>query len=313
MSKGVDEADEPVEPGSSPSAILELVGPDQRVLNLGCATGHLARALALRGCTVVGVEEDAAAAAKAEDVLEELVVAGMDGLDLVETFGEGSFDVVVYDDVLGRLRDPRGSLRQARRLLRPGGSLVASVHNVGHGDIRLALLAGHWDYGQSGPLDETQLRFYTYETLRALLLGSGLVLIDTRRVERPMFGTEVTVSAADHPADVVAAVAAAPESRTYQFVVRAVPDDADGAVALLSQREHAAATEAAALRSRVEHLERQVAATEDRLALAEAERDLRIAAAEHALKELAALRGTRTFRWSQRARRIYSRLRGGRP
>lgn len=313
MSKDVDEAREPTDAGSSQSVVLELVGPDRRVLDVGCATGHLARALALQGCRVVGVEKDPAAAEKAEGALEQLVVGDPDALDLVETFGERSFDVVVYDDVLGELRDPRESLRQARRLLRPGGSLVASVHNVGHGDVRLALLAGRWDYAQSGPLDETHLRFYTYDTVRRLLQSSGLAVVDTRRVERPLLATELGRSLGEQPADLVAAVAASPESLTYRFVLRAVPDDADGAVALLSEREHAASAEAASLRRRVADLEGELATTQDRLALAEAERDIRTAAAEHATKQLAALRASRTFRWSSRLGALYALLRARRP
>lgn len=70
--------------------------------------------------------------------------------------------------------------------------------------------------------------------------------------------------------------------------------------------------DAAALRRQVAGLEQELAATGDRLALAEAERDLRAADAEHAVRELRALRATRTFRWSQSARRLYGELRAGR-
>jgi SAM-dependent methyltransferase len=313
MSKVVDEAAEPDDAGGSLSVVLELVGPDRRVLDLGCATGHTARGFVAQGCTVVGVDRDEAAAEKAGEALEQLVVGDLDTLDLVDTFGERSFDAVVYDDVLGALRDPRGSLRQARRLLRPGGTLVTSVHNVGHGDVRLALLTGHWDYAQSGPLDEAHLRFYTHDSIRRLLQTSGFAVVDTRRIERPLFGTELGLSPSDHPTEVVEAVLASPDSQAYQFVLRSVPDDADGAVALLSEREHVAAAEAASLRGRVRELEQQLDVTLDRLALAEAERDIRTASAEHATRQLTALHETRTFRWSQRARTLYSTLRESRP
>lgn len=313
MSEDIDGAPERGHTGRSQSVIVDLVGPDQRVLELGCAVGHVARALVEQGCSVVGVERDAAAAEKARDDLELLLVGDLDTLDLIEAFGERSFDAVVYDDVLGDLRDPRDSLRQARRLLRPGGSLVISIHNVGHGDVRLALLAGRWDYAQSGPLDESHLRFFTHDSIRRLLQTSGFAVVDTHRLDRPMFGTELAVSAGEHPAELVQAVLASPDSQTYQFVLRAVPDDAEGAVALLSEREHAASVEATTLRLRVGELELQLASTQDRLALAEAERDIRTASAEHAMRQLTALRNTRTFRWSRRARTFYSRLRERRP
>ncbi|HEY5336418.1 MAG TPA: methyltransferase domain-containing protein [Mycobacteriales bacterium] len=312
MSQHLDEATESGDADRSQATLLELVGPDRRVLDVGCGAGQVARGLLAQGCTVVGIDSDAAAAEKAADALEQVVVAELDTLDLIETFGESSFDVVVYDDVLGELRDPRGSLRQARRLLRPGGSLVTSVHNVGHGDVRLALLSGRWDYAQSGPLDESRLRFYTHDSIRQLLRACGFAVVDTRRIDRAMFDTGLGVTPQDYPPELVEAVTTAPDSQTYRFVLRAVLDDADGAVMLLSDREHAAAVAVDSLRRRVGELEQTLAVTEDRLARAEAERDIRAASAEHADRELAAFRATRTYRWSRRARRIYGEFRAGR-
>lgn len=53
---------DPAEPNTSHALMLELVGGDKRVLDMGCAEGDLARALVRHGCTVSGVEYDAAAA-----------------------------------------------------------------------------------------------------------------------------------------------------------------------------------------------------------------------------------------------------------
>mgnify|MGYP001792560876 CR=1 FL=1 len=58
---------------SSQTLELELVGSDKSVLDVGCATGYLARALVEQGCVVTGVEYDPVAAALPRPSLAELV------------------------------------------------------------------------------------------------------------------------------------------------------------------------------------------------------------------------------------------------
>src|SRR5688572_27606678 len=123
---------------NSHTLMVELVGWNRDVLDVGCANGYLGKVLKDRGCTVVGVEIDAEAARDAKEVLDEVVVGSLEELDLAERFGPERFDVVVFGDVLEHLRDPLVTLRQARRVLRPSGHIVISLPNVAHGSVRLA-------------------------------------------------------------------------------------------------------------------------------------------------------------------------------
>ena len=308
---------------NSHTLMVELVGGTKRVLDVGCATGYLARALVERGCVVSGVESDEQAAEEARPHLERLVLGDIEKLDVAEAFGDERFDVIVFGDVLEHLQDPLAALRGARKVLAPGGSVVASIPNIAHGSVRLALLAGRFDYQPLGLLDSTHIRFFTRSSVEDLFREAGMVPIDVRRTTAGFFDTPVPVAEAEFPPEVVDCVRADPESATYQFVLRAVLDDADAAVAKLraeaeAQREVIAelGRELARARSdvqeamaRAEDAEKQAADLEARLAGAADELHQARLGLQRELEERERLLATRTMRWTRHARSAYRRVR----
>ena len=215
---------------TSHALLVELIGTDKRVLDVGCAAGDLGRVLKQRGCRVAGVELDPVASEAAERALDELLVGDVNELDLVAHFGKESFDVVVFGDVLEHLADPVSVLRKVRPLLTKTGSIVASIPNVAHGAVRLALLDGRFDYRELGLLDATHLRFFTRGSVHAVFREAGLVPVDMRRTTAGVFDTEIGIRRADFEPGVVDAVEGDPDSTTYQFVLRAVPEDTPDAI-----------------------------------------------------------------------------------
>jgi 2-polyprenyl-3-methyl-5-hydroxy-6-metoxy-1,4-benzoquinol methylase len=215
---------------TSHALLVELVGIEKRVLDVGCAAGDLGLVLKQRGCRVAGVELDPVAAEAADRILDELLVGDVNDLDLVGHFGKESFDVVVFGDVLEHLADPVSVLRKVRPLLTKTGSIVASIPNVAHGSIRLALLDGRFDYRELGLLDATHLRFFTRGSVHAVFREAGLVPVDMRRTTAGVFDTEIAIRRTDFEQGVVDAVEGDPDSTTYQFVLRAVPEDTPDAI-----------------------------------------------------------------------------------
>jgi 2-polyprenyl-3-methyl-5-hydroxy-6-metoxy-1,4-benzoquinol methylase len=227
LSKYDIELDIAAAPDTSHAYIVDMVGANKRVLDVGCDTGYLGETLKALGNRVWGVEVNPTTAAEAATKLERVVVGDLEALDLAVEFGEGAFDVIVYGDVLEHLRDPLPVLRQARALLAPGGCVVISTPNVAHGDIRLALLQGRFRYTPLGILDETHTRFFTRESLIGFARDAGMALVELRRTHAPLFGTEQQLTEADFPEQVVAALREDPEATTYQFVVRLIAEGAD--------------------------------------------------------------------------------------
>lgn len=303
--------DAAVDPAANTShaLMLRLVGPDRRVLDVGCATGYLGEALMDQGCRVSGVEYDPEAADRAGAVLDEVLVADLESADLVEHFGAGSFDVVVFGDVLEHLRDPARVLRACVPLLSDKGSVVISIPNVAHASLRLALLQGRWTYSDRGLLDRTHVQLFTRRTLLDMITSAGLVAVDVRATTAPTFGTEIDVDPSGLPDGAAAWVEQQPDADVYQFVVRAVRDDADGAVQALRARSDEVsgalartAAELSAARAEVEDLHRTLSSMTEVID----ELDRRAARAED---ELRALGSTRTMRALSGPRRVYGVLR----
>lgn len=282
---------DPTVSNTSHNQVMSLVPRGSTVLDVGCATGYLAEALTARGCAVDGIEYDASAAEKARPHLGHLVVGDLVTMDLARELGDRRYDVIVCADILEHLPDPVDVLRRLVTLLRPGGAVVISIPNVAHGSLRLALLQGRWTYTETGLLDRTHIRFVTRQSLHELLTEAGVVAVDVRTTWRDTLDSDVYVDTADLPDGVVDWVRQQPDSGTYQFIVRAVPDDGEGAL-------RRAIDERDALRAEL----RRVREDEAR---SRAER-------ERAQASLLQIQATRSWRLLSGPRAVYARVVGRR-
>jgi 2-polyprenyl-3-methyl-5-hydroxy-6-metoxy-1,4-benzoquinol methylase len=222
---------------NSRTLMVEMVGANKRVLEVGCASGYMSKVLTDRGCRVIGVEIDHDAAMQAKEYCEDVVITDIESLELAELFGERRFDVVVFGDVLEHLKDPLSVLRRTRPVLDIGGFVVASMPNIAHGSVRLSLLKGNFDYRELGLLDDTHLRFFTRASIQKLFKEAGLAVVEMRRTTAGIFDVEIALNRAEFPKELVSEMEADPESTTYQFLPKAVLDDGMQAVAELHERE----------------------------------------------------------------------------
>ncbi|RSM37296.1 methyltransferase domain-containing protein [Amycolatopsis balhimycina DSM 5908] len=114
-------------------AIVDLAGDveGKRVLDAGCAAGHLSALLAGRGADVLGVDASAGMVAVARRKFGD--VARFEQADITRPLDveDGSIDVVTASLVLHYLKDWGPALAEFRRVLKPGGLLVFSVHHPG--------------------------------------------------------------------------------------------------------------------------------------------------------------------------------------
>jgi SAM-dependent methyltransferase len=148
----------------------------RRILDLGCGTGELGRAIKARqSAQVVGVTYSSAEAARAQDVLDQVLEVD---LNRFETPDLEPFDCIVCSHVLEHLAWPEEVLRHLRPLLAPAGRLVVALPNIVVWRQRLRLLFGEFRYTDGGLMDRTHFRFFDWESARKLVADAGYRIVD---------------------------------------------------------------------------------------------------------------------------------------
>ena len=224
------------DPASTHSRVVSLVPPATRVLEFGCASGYMTEVLKNRlGCAVIGIEIDRDAAALAEQHAERVIVGDAEKIDYAAELAGEEFDVVMFADVLEHLKEPADVLRRVRPFIAENGVVVASIPNIAHASVRLALLGGEFRYRSQGLLRADSLRFFTRDTIQDLFEETGYVITHWLR-QRESLGASEERDLAAAPEAVREQLSADPEATTYQFIVRAaVSDDANQLKALREQ------------------------------------------------------------------------------
>lgn len=161
--------------------IVERLRPN-RLIDLGCGNGSLAAKFGVDR-EIVGVDASKSGieiAARLHPSVRFEVGSVYDELhkDL------GTFDLVVSTEVIEHLYDPRRFMKTARELLRNSGFIVLSTPY--HGYLKnLALAAsGKFDAHFTALWDGGHIKFWSIKTLSALLVESGFVVREVRRVGR---------------------------------------------------------------------------------------------------------------------------------
>jgi len=157
------------------AAFVRSLAPVQSALDVGCGDGRLAAELRANALTLADVS--AVALERAARRVPEATHVELDP-DAPLPFADSSFDLVLCAETLEHVRDVQLLLSEARRVLRPSGTLA--VTTPAHGRATgLAIAAGGFE-GRFDPLSP-HLRFLTRRSLQGLLDGMGFEVRSLRR------------------------------------------------------------------------------------------------------------------------------------
>jgi 2-polyprenyl-3-methyl-5-hydroxy-6-metoxy-1,4-benzoquinol methylase len=147
------------------------------ILDVGCGRGQLGEAIRQIGWKVTGVENSPEACETARTRLDGLIERDLHDFDGVAAELKGrQFDALIFSDVLEHVYDPLGVLERYLAHVKPGGKVLISVPNMVVWTNRLKLLFGRVTYDDTGVMDRTHIRFFTFRTAKALARASGCTI-----------------------------------------------------------------------------------------------------------------------------------------
>jgi len=164
------------------ASLLEMLAPKpaERILDLGCGTGHLTAAITAAGADVIGVDSSPAmlGAARREHPAVTFVEGDARRFDL------GVFDAVFSNAALHWVRPPDEAARCIAAALKPGGRLVAELGGRGNVTaIRDAVARAAEEAGVPPPLPDWY--FPSVGEYAALLEAAGLEVTWASLFARP--------------------------------------------------------------------------------------------------------------------------------
>ena len=144
-------------------------------LDVGCGRARLGQEIENLGFSVTGIENSPLACETARGRITEVIPHSLMDFDAIETsLADRKFDWILMADVLEHLPDPLGTLERYLYSLKPGGRVIISLPNFAVWDNRMRVLFGRFDYTDSGVLDRTHLRFFTFRSAKRMVTEAGL-------------------------------------------------------------------------------------------------------------------------------------------
>ena len=200
----------------------DYIDENSTVLDVGCACGDFGELINRdKGCIVHGMEYDAGSI---DIAMHTNAYEAVHQVDL-NTFDESkytqyhqNFDTIVLLDVLEHILNPEEVLHSLKKYLKEDGFFIISLPNVAFCDIKIGLLQDEFTYTDTGILDKTHLKFYTYKSISSMVTRMGLEIYACQpKVDY------FSIQTGNVPRSVIRYIKKDPHSFVYQYLIKVSP------------------------------------------------------------------------------------------
>lgn len=176
------------------------LGPDVRMLDVGCGNGFVCAQFLKQGCRVVGIDLSRMGieiARKAHPQARFEVLAADD--NILRNLGEAPFDIIVSTEVIEHLYSPWDYAHGCFDALKPGGRFICTTPYHGYLKNLAVSLLGKWDSHADPLRDGGHIKFWSRNTLQRLLLECGFANLRFRGIGRMPYLWMTMLMAGDKP------------------------------------------------------------------------------------------------------------------
>lgn len=164
------------------SLALDRIPVGASVVDVGCASGYMARELKRKNCRVTGIDQyPVSPAVPVDRFIQHNLNESNFPVDTSE------FDYVLLLDVVEHLHSPENFVDalRAASLQATETRIIFSTGNIAYFITRVMLLLGFFRYGPRGILDLTHTRLFTFASSRALFAQAGYQIEEVIGVPAP--------------------------------------------------------------------------------------------------------------------------------
>lgn len=207
---------------SSLSIIYNMVNKESTILDVGCSCGYLSNILHHnKQCTCFGMEynQESIKVAKELNVFKKIDRVDLNNFKTDDFNYKNKFDFIIIADVLEHLYDPLKVLLALKPYLKINGCFFISIPNIAHASIKANLLLNNWDYTETGLLDKTHIRFFTYKNILKLLNDSNLKIEKSKLVIRNLLGTQPINAFPELSKKIKKMIFDDPHSHVFQYII----------------------------------------------------------------------------------------------
>ena len=148
--------------------IAKWIGINKRILDVGCGGAEFSKRLSNNGNQVIGIESSE----ENYKIAKEKIKAYYGDFSKIEI--RGSFDIVLFGDVLEHMSNPEKAIRKAKLL---ADEIIICIPNFDFWGVIFLRLFGIKKM-KSGILDEDHVYFFNKSKIEKMIRENGFEIID---------------------------------------------------------------------------------------------------------------------------------------
>jgi len=156
------------------AGLIEKYVARGRMLDIGCNRGTFLKVARERGWECYGIDVNKNVKEECEESGIKFMAVSLEKVKLKQRY----FRVVVMNDVVEHLHDPREAIRKVGKVIEKGGVLFMVTPDVG--SVPARMLRGKWYHIKPNE----HLVYFSRKTIRKLLEDAGFVVVEMRHAGR---------------------------------------------------------------------------------------------------------------------------------